>query len=165
MVTVSLREGRLASMESRWRGCQALGTSEGAPQDSVSLLGIRDQRIRLVDCDDQSNLQVRLEQTPEQTVLVLRNPGQQEAPAVAIGLDCHIPCDESWLSFDKLGTGVTQLTVTPRAGGASLEVVDTSTSNYDFSDQGVEEPCFNSPSMMVVSDDWKVAVRSALAEP
>lgn len=163
MVTVSLREGRLASLESRWRGCQALGTSEAAPQDSVSLLGIRDQRIRLVDCDDQTNLQVRLEQTPEQTVMVLRNPGQQEAPAVAIGLDCHIPCDDSWLSFDKLGPGVTQLTVTPRPGGASLEVIDVNTAEYDFSAQGVVEPGIVAPSMIVVPEDWKVAVRGALA--
>lgn len=149
-------------MESRWRGCQALGNSQGTPQDSVSLLGIRDQRIRLVDCDDQTNLRVRLEQTPEETLLVLQNPGQQESPTVVIGLDCRIPCDESWLSFDKLGSGVTQLTVTPRPGGASLEVVDSSTLEYDFSAQGVKEPSISAPATIIVPEDWKLAVRGAL---
>ncbi|MBX3169325.1 MAG: hypothetical protein KF760_18135 [Candidatus Eremiobacteraeota bacterium] len=163
MVTISLREGRLASLESRWRGCQALGSSQD-PHDSVSLLGIRDQRIRLLDCDDKSNLQMRLEQTPKETVMVLRNPGEKDSPAIAIGLDCHIPCDDSWLSFEKLGSGITQLTVTPRPGGASLEVVDNNTVEYQLSTQGVAEPSIASPAMIEVPDDWKLAVREALGQ-
>jgi len=163
MVTVSLREGRLASMESRWRGCQALGPAEGPTQDSVSLLGIREGRVRLVDCDDQSNLQLRLEQSPEgETLMVLQNPGEKESPTIVIGLDCHVPCDESWLSFDKLGRGVTQLTVTPHPGGASLEVVDVNTAEYHFSGEGVVEPSVCSPAMIQVPQDWKLAVREAL---
>ena len=165
MMTVNLIQGRVASLETFSRGCQALGnTNQQGPQDSVSILGARDGLIRLIDCDENPNLRLGLENDESgQTSLILSNPGQTDSPTVAIPLGIRVPAEDGWLSPEgRLRPGVKQLSIRPEADGVAVEVVTMNTSLYYFSSAGVQEPSIAACSTLNIRKDWTEAARQAL---
>ena len=168
MNVVTLRQGRLASIDSFSPGSKALGnTSPQGPQDSVAIFGVRNGMARLIDCDGDDNLRLRLENADNgDTTLLLQNPGSQDSPTVAIALGVHVPADESWFSpeVNKLGPGVKQVSVRPFEGGASVEVVDSSTAEWTFSAQGVVEPSIAACATLSVPEAWQSVARQALQD-
>ena len=167
MNVVTLRQGRLASLESFSKGCQALGsTAPEGPQDSVAILGVRDGMVRMVDCDGSDNLQLHLEQGKDgQTTLLIHNPGNQDDPMVGISLGVNVPADERWFSLatSNIGGGVNQISVRPIEGGAEVEIASADTGQWIFSGEGVQEPVFGECASIRVADDWRAAAREALA--